>query len=183
MGDKNENDENIFFKQFVDYFLIKPVKQEKMLVLCYEIFVKKTHISKNLIKISDSNDKIIDIKILIDDDIHLNKILLKTLLNKLGFYNIKTVNDGQQAVDALKIESFDICLIDIKTPKLTGYDVISEIKKYKKKPYCIAIITTPHNNHEYYKSHGFDDILIKPVDSIGIGKLISSYMKFKKTIK
>lgn len=174
------NDDSDFFKNFFDYFLIKPVKEEKLLISCYEIFIKKSHISKNNIKKNHSENKIIDIKILIDDDVHLNKILLKTLLNKLGFYNIKTVNDGQQAMDAIKKDSYDMCLIDIKTPKLSGYDIISEIKKGKDKPYFVAITTQVHDNGEYYKSRGFDDFLVKPIDSTGIGRIISSFMKRNK---
>ena len=61
-------------------------------------------------------------------------------------------------------------------------DKIPIVKNNPLKPYCVAITTQINDNGDYYKSRGFDDILVKPIDSDGIGRIIDSFIK-KKSIK
>ncbi len=66
-------------------------------------------------------------KILVVDDDMLNRILLSTNLEEQG-YNVATAEDGQQALDILAQQSFDVVLLDLVMPELDGYQVLQTMK-------------------------------------------------------
>ena len=66
-------------------------------------------------------------RILVVDDEMLNRILLSTNLRESG-YLVETAEDGQQALEMLATESFDVVLLDLIMPKMDGYQVLAQIK-------------------------------------------------------
>lgn len=165
LGDKKNHNTELF-----EYFLIKPVKENKLLSICYNILNKtKDPVKKNI------QNKTHDTRILIDEDIYMNQVVLKTLLNKLGYNDITIVNNGKEAIDIIKHETFDICFIDIKTPILSGYQVLDHIKSSCiKKPYCIAL-TALTSKKQYYLDYGFNDYFLKPIDLESLHKIMDTY--------
>lgn len=74
-----------------------------------------------------------DYKVLIVDDSKTDRSIMKNSLKPLGITIIEAV-DGQAALAAIKSADhpFDACLIDIEMPKMDGYSLASEIRKYNK---------------------------------------------------
>ena len=70
------------------------------------------------------NEKIL----VVDDDTNICE-LLRLYLEKEG-YVVKIVNDGVKEINEFKQENQDITLIDIMIPKLDGWQVCSEIRKF-----------------------------------------------------
>ncbi len=70
-----------------------------------------------------------DYKILVVDDVMTNILLLQVLLDKEGF-NVITANSGVMAIDIITKEIPDLILLDVNMPKMDGFEVIKEIKKY-----------------------------------------------------
>jgi len=66
-------------------------------------------------------------RILVVDDEELNRILLSTSLQEAG-YTVETAEDGQQALEMLSTEPFDIVLLDLAMPGMDGYQVCEQIK-------------------------------------------------------
>src|SRR5690606_27149931 len=60
-----------------------------------------------------------DIRILLAEDNAVNQKLATRLLNKHGF-DVVVVGTGQQALDALAAERFDLVLMDVQMPELDG---------------------------------------------------------------
>lgn len=166
LGDKPNEYIGLF-----EYYLIKPVKEKKLLSICYNILHNTTNIKNN----TNAYTQIYNIKILIDEDIHMNQIVLKTLLNKLGYNNVTIVNNGKEAINIMNNEIFDICFIDIKTPILSGYKVLDYIiSNYNTPPYCIALTATS-SEKQHYLDYGFDDYFLKPIDLASLNKIMSAY--------
>lgn len=66
-------------------------------------------------------------KILIADDKLYNRLVLKEMLEPLGF-EICVVNDGRQAVEQINVFRPDVVIMDILMPVMTGIEAVSEIR-------------------------------------------------------
>lgn len=68
------------------------------------------------------------INILVADDIEANREFISHTLKGAGA-NIDTANDGQQAIDAWRIGSYDLILMDMRMPILDGYSAVEQLRK------------------------------------------------------
>ena len=68
------------------------------------------------------------LRVLLADDHPINQQVIKSLLSPFSL-DIITVSDGLEAVEQFKVGSFDLLLIDIKMPKLDGYETIKAIRQ------------------------------------------------------
>lgn len=77
-------------------------------------------------------------KILIAED---EKPMSKALEIKLGRagYDVKAAYNGEEAIEMLKKEKFDLLLLDLIMPKKDGFDVLEEIKSKKIKTAVIVL--------------------------------------------
>jgi signal transduction histidine kinase len=66
-------------------------------------------------------------RILAVDDELVNRILLSTNLGEAG-YAVETAEDGQQALEMLDAQQFDLVLLDLLMPRMDGYQVLEEMK-------------------------------------------------------
>ncbi|MGN6638684.1 MAG: response regulator, partial [Mucilaginibacter sp.] len=98
-----------------------------------------------------------------DDEIDLLKPHV-LFLNEKG-YNVKTVTNGNDAVDAFKNNYFDLVFLDENMPGLTGLETLSEIKNINNE---VPIVLITKNEEEYLMEDAIgakiDDYLIKPVN-------------------
>lgn len=62
----------------------------------------------------------------VDDTNNIRTLLTKCL--KMEGYDVKTANDGYEAVDAFSTETFDLAFLDIKMPYFSGTDVLKKIR-------------------------------------------------------
>ncbi|MBX2840349.1 MAG: sigma-54 dependent transcriptional regulator [Flammeovirgaceae bacterium] len=83
------------------------------------------------------------LKILIVDDDPTFGLMLKKFLNKNNF-DAKEVLLGKSCLEAMKLESFDVILIDFRLPDMTGIDLLKEIKG--KNPHQPVILMTSYAN-------------------------------------
>ncbi len=66
-------------------------------------------------------------RILVVDDEMLNRVLLSTNLQESG-YSVETAEDGQQALEMLSAQPFDVVLLDLIMPRVDGYQVLAQMK-------------------------------------------------------
>jgi phosphoserine phosphatase RsbU/P len=66
--------------------------------------------------------------LLVVDDNEDNRYTLTRRLNREGYANLSTANDGRAALDLLGSISFDLVLLDIMMPELNGYEVLERMK-------------------------------------------------------
>ncbi|WP_255723464.1 hybrid sensor histidine kinase/response regulator [Dyadobacter fanqingshengii] len=111
----------------------------------------------------DPRESISMLKVLAAEDNTLNQKLLHAIFERLKI-PLRIVNNGQEALDKLREEEFDIVLMDIQMPVMDGYTAIKEIRKSISK--TIPIITmTAHamvGEKEECLSIGANSYISKP---------------------
>jgi class 3 adenylate cyclase/CheY-like chemotaxis protein len=70
-------------------------------------------------------------RFLVADDSSLMRMALSRSLKNLGFENITTVSNGKEAIAQLRGGSFDLILLDIEMPEMTGLEVLEVMKAMK----------------------------------------------------
>lgn len=68
------------------------------------------------------------VNILVADDIAANREFISHTLRGAGA-EIHTVNDGQQAIDAWRNDTFDLILMDMRMPILDGYSAVEQLRQ------------------------------------------------------
>lgn len=100
-------------------------------------------------------------KILIVDDEEKIRQVIKEYAEFSG-YQAEEAADGMTAVGLVKLNDYDLIIMDIMMPKLDGFSAIKEIQKFKN----IPVIMLSARGEEYDKLFGFelgvDDYVVKP---------------------
>lgn len=78
-------------------------------------------------------------KILIVDDEQDVRDRLSNFISKKIHCEIEEASDGKEALEKLKEEKFDLMVLDIKMPGLSGIDVIKEATKFTPQTKILAI--------------------------------------------
>ena len=111
--------------------------------------------------------------ILVAEDDNINFLLIQKIM-QLKQFNIIRARDGQEAVDICKEnDAIDIILMDIKMPKLNGYEAFTLIKETN--PDIKIIAQTAYSSIEdklKINEFGFDGYISKPIDKEMLYKLI-----------
>ena len=109
--------------------------------------------------------KIKNIKVLVVEDIALNQLLMKTLLDDFGFERDIAAN-GLIAIEKLKSKSYDIILMDLQMPEMNGFEATEYIRNTLKLQIPIIALTADVTTVDLAKckSVGMNDYLAKPVD-------------------
>ena len=99
--------------------------------------------------------------LLLEDDISLNQTV-SSFLEANGF-NILSAYDGESALDLAYEHNIDLMLIDVKVPKIDGFDFLKEVRKSDSKTPAIFITSLNSvENVEKGFSVGCDDYIRKP---------------------
>ena len=103
-------------------------------------------------------------KILIAEDNDSNFVLMTYILKK--FYQFDRARNGQEAVDMVDKDQYDIVLMDIKMPIMTGLEATKAIKeKYPDLPVVALTANAFDSDRQAAMDAGCDDFLAKPVSS------------------
>ncbi|MDB2385090.1 ATP-binding protein, partial [Polaribacter sp.] len=115
--------------------------------------------------IEEKNTSLKNKKILFADDDLMNQAIVKHILLKEKVI-LTVVDDGLKALEKLKVEAFDIILLDIFMPNMTGNEVVEKKSEFKEENRAIPIFALTANSQEKevkeYLKVGFTDIISKP---------------------
>lgn len=115
--------------------------------------------------------------ILVAEDNLLNQKLMSILFSKLNV-QIDLVSNGQEAVEAASLKSYDLILMDIQMPVMDGIEACCQIKDNLKEaaPVIIALTANAMNgDRERYIQCGLDHYLSKPVSFEDIKMAVAQY--------
>lgn len=106
-----------------------------------------------------------NINVLVVEDIALNQLLMKTLLDDFGFQCEMAAN-GQIAIEKLQNKTFDIALMDLHMPIMNGFDATEYIRKTLNLNLPIIALTADVTTVDLAKCKavGMNDYIAKPVD-------------------
>lgn len=103
-------------------------------------------------------------RILIVDDDRTTRHVLRRILEGEGC-TIRAVGDGMQALDALRRSRFDLVLLDLWMPRMTGLDLLAKIRTRRKRPRVVVMTSddTPETLLKAVRAQAFA-YLQKPVE-------------------
>ncbi len=143
----------------------------------FEIYQETS--SENLINQMDLIDfKVMkSAKILIVEDNKINQLITKKILQKQGV-ECSIADNGEIAVEKAKNFTYDLILMDIHMPGITGLEATKEIRKFDMRTPIIALtaVTLKDNLKEFY-AVGMTDVIPKPY------KTEEFFMKIEKALK
>ncbi len=114
--------------------------------------------------------------VLLAEDQPSNRTVMSLLLEAMGM-RVSVAEDGAQAVDKAVAEPFDLILMDIKMPKMNGYEARKRLKKEGVTTPVIALsAASPSDDGDRHIKNEFDCFLMKPVDSRKLYAAISKYL-------
>ncbi len=125
-----------------------------------------------------SNPEIKDTRVLVVEDVPLNQLLIKTLLDDFGFKHDSALN-GKLAIEKLEQEEFDIILMDLQMPEMDGFEATKHIRNALNSKIPIIALTADVTTVDFAKckAFGMDDYLSKPVDEKLLYQKIASLTK------
>ena len=114
-------------------------------------------------------------RILLAEDNPINQKVATRLLEKLG-YHPDVVSNGQESLDAVRRQAYDLILMDMQMPVMDGLEasriVVQEYPE-ETRPYIVAMTANVlESDREACKNAGMDDFLGKPVLLSDLHKLL-----------
>jgi CheY-like chemotaxis protein len=132
----------------------------------FSLIFEKTNIDTVIEpEILELNTEVKNTKILVVEDMELNQLLMKTLLDDFGF-ECEIASNGKIAIEKLKEKMFDIVLMDLQMPEMNGFETTLYIREKMKLDIPIIALTADVTtiDVEKCKKVGMNDYVSKPVD-------------------
>lgn len=117
--------------------------------------------------------------LLVVDDNEMNRDLLSRRLERQG-YRVTVAVDGQQALEFLNREDFNLILLDIMLPVMNGYQVLEQLKADQSLSHIPVIITTALDEADGKARSielGAEDYLTKPFNPVLLKSRISDCLE------
>jgi signal transduction histidine kinase/CheY-like chemotaxis protein len=112
-------------------------------------------------------------KILVAEDNKINQIVTKNILKK-GNFECDIVENGLEAINAIKTKNYDLILMDINMPIMSGTDATKKIRKFNSNIPIIALTAADIDEvKKDFSEIGFNDIITKPFDNFEFHQIIT----------
>ncbi|QLV02760.1 aerobic respiration two-component sensor histidine kinase ArcB [Escherichia marmotae] len=117
------------------------------------------------------------LNVLLVEDIELNVIVARSVLEKLG-NTVDVAMTGKAALEMFKPGEYDLVLLDIQLPDMTGLDISRELtKRYPREdlPPLVALTANVLKDKQEYLDAGMDDVLSKPLSVPALTAMIKKF--------
>ncbi|CAM3237108.1 ATP-binding protein [Asticcacaulis taihuensis] len=146
-------------------------------------------------RIEAANDEMTDVapqgdargRILLAEDYEGNIIVAVAMLEDQG-YKVTVAHNGQEALDALARDTFDLILMDVQMPEMDGYEATRRIRAGQKEGLIqdIAIVGVTANalagDRQKCLDAGMDDYISKPFSPLQLDHMVSKYLSPRSEI-
>jgi two-component system sensor histidine kinase/response regulator len=156
-GRESQADESTL--EELDGFVLKPVTPSLLFEAIARVLGGESRAAAEPLRLPSSN-------ILVAEDDEINQQVARELLAHLGM-RVSLAANGQEALDALAKEPFDLVLMDLQMPVLDGFEATRRIRSDKRWKALPIIAMTAHamvGDRERCLEVGMNDHLAKPID-------------------
>lgn len=128
-------------------------------------FKKTTKKAKQDVEYLEMDENVQSVKVLVVEDIALNRLLMKALLDEFGFEQ-EFAENGRVAIEMLEKNKYDIILMDLQMPEMNGFEATTYIRNILKLSTPIVALTADVTTVDLKKclEIGMNDYIAKPVD-------------------
>ncbi len=123
----------------------------------------------------------------IDDDKEICELIRITLETR--DYKVIEAYDGEKGLNLVKKKRPDLIILDLKLPKMNGYEVLNHLKnsaQFSNIPVIVLTVLTKgsrKSDEEWGKSMGVEDFITKPFDPLDILKRVRKLLDAKQQPK
>ncbi|WP_413726501.1 aerobic respiration two-component sensor histidine kinase ArcB [Sodalis sp. RH16] len=117
------------------------------------------------------------LNVLLVEDIELNVVVARSVLEKLGS-SVDVAMNGHDALTMFDPDEYDLVLLDIQLPDMTGLDISRQLRKrYSDRhlPPLIALTANVLKDKKEYLDAGMDDVLSKPLSVSALTAMIKKF--------
>ncbi|AOT10897.1 hybrid sensor histidine kinase/response regulator [Pseudoalteromonas luteoviolacea] len=121
--------------------------------------------------------------ILLAEDNAINQVVISAMLEKLGL-RVDVAKDGEQALEKVNQDYFDLILMDVHMPKMDGIEATKQLRAHPKYSQMIIIAITANvflEDIATYYSAGMDDFIAKPVEMTKLESILSKWLGIKNS--
>lgn len=119
-------------------------------------------------------------KVLIVDDILVNRMLLSDIATSIGC-ECTLAKNGKEAIDLIMGNDFNMVIMDIEMPVMNGLETTSAIRKIEGRKSQIPVIAlTAHDPADFFSEFsacGFNELITKPYLITKIQKLVDDFCR------
>lgn len=119
--------------------------------------------------------------LIVDDEPRVSMGLKKALLQSdLQISHVETAGNGFEAIDYLRMESFDLLLTDIQMSRMNGLELMETI--YVEQPHLPVIVISAHEKFDFAKKSlrlGARDYLVKPIELGEMLRIVGKVLREK----
>lgn len=121
-----------------------------------------------------------DFRILVVEDNQINRTLMNQLLSRLG-YQAEIVSNGEDAIDLLCYQTFDLILMDIQMPGMDGIETTRRIREALPSPPPVIAVTAYalQEDRERFLQSGMDGFIEKPISPPLVAELLETWKRRK----
>jgi len=162
-------------------FILKPVNQSLLFNTIMQAFGHDRQENKKVSKDSFpvGFDQVRGAKILLAEDNLINQQVATEVLAGEGFF-VHIANNGQEAVDLVETEYFDIILMDLQMPVLDGYKATEKIRslgKYDQLPIVAMTADAMTGVRDNVIKVGMNDYITKPIETEKLWQSLVQWIK------
>ena len=119
-------------------------------------------------------------KIIVAEDSSVIQNLTKKILSQMN-YEIVSVKNGQQVIDLLEEQNYDLILLDIHMPVMDGMECAAKVRNMENEVKDIPIIAITGNANNYsmkdFENVGINDFLPKPLNYDNLVEMVKKYVE------
>ncbi|MBR6160223.1 MAG: response regulator, partial [Lachnospiraceae bacterium] len=124
-----------------------------------------------------------DADILVVDDNPMNLNVIKGLLKATKVF-VTTAESGEEALEKIKYETYDVVLLDHMMPGMDGLETVEKIREtHPDLPVYALTANATAGGDEFYISKGFNGYLAKPIDSVALERAIMKHLPKEMMMK
>lgn len=165
--------------------LIKPIMRTGMLRAIESVLEKKGTEAKeqeSAAPVTKAQETGANTRILLAEDNKINQLVAIEILKEQG-YEVGLAENGEEVLQKLVDERWDIILMDIHMPIMDGSDAVRLIRsqaEYDDIPIIAVTANVLRTDHEQYLKLGMNDVVTKPVSSERLHTAISYWLKHSR---
>ena len=118
--------------------------------------------------------------LVVDDEKDLVGLMTKIL--EFEGYNVTPAYNGYECLEKIKEKEFDLILLDIMMPRMSGWDVFSRVKKmgYATKVIFVSVLEVSEDRKNMLINEGLTDYMTKPFSDDELVEVVNRVLKEQK---
>jgi len=120
-----------------------------------------------------------NIKVLVVDDFATMRRIVKNILTQLGYKNVIEADDGTTAMNVLKQEKIDLIISDWNMPKMTGLELLKNVRAnadWAKIPFIMVTAEAQQDNIILAVKAKVSQYIVKPFTADTLGEKINKVL-------